>query len=430
MQPAVKPTGLYRGYSVLSTVILPLVARNRMAKLRDADVVPARTREILGRASAPRSAGKLIWFHAASVGESLSVLSLIAAMGRALPDAQFLITSGTATSAQLIAARMPPRCQHQFAPLDAKGPIRRFLKHWQPDAAILVESELWPNTIVACRKAGIPMALINARLSEKSQEGWAKQPKTARFLMHDFALVLTQTKAMAQALIELGTPQDRTMKGIDLKSLSAPLPVDNAALAEITNSLQDRPVWAACSTHEGEEAEVLMAHAHLLKTHPDLCLILAPRHPDRADAVADLVAQHDLSVTRRSAGEGPVAQVYLADTLGELGLWYAIAPFVFLGGSLRPIGGHNPYEPAHAGTPVLSGPHVTNFAETFSALEAAGGATLIADANDLAVRANEWLVQPTTLEKASKAAAKFAKGQTGTLNEVAAQLVQALKIGL
>lgn len=423
-----KPTGLYRAYAVLSAVILPFVARARVSKLRRADVPVHRAHEILGHATERRPAGTLIWFHAASVGESLSVLSLIAAMGRARPDARFLITSGTPTSAKLIAARMPPRCQHQFAPLDAVGPIRRFLKTWRPDAVVLVESELWPNTLVSCRKAGLPVALINARLSEKSLKGWAKRPKTAGFLLHDFALVLTQTTAMARALINLGTPADRTLKGVDLKSLSAPLPVHAKSLEAITIALDGRPVWAACSTHAGEEADVLKAHAKLLKTYPDLCLILAPRHPERGSEVAALIADCPLSYTKRSAGELPTAQVYLADTLGELGLWYATAPFVFLGGSLQPIGGHNPYEPAHAGAAVLSGVHVTNFAETFGALEGAGGARLVADADDLATRADAWLKHPDMLDQACQSSAQFAKAQSGTLDEVAHQLIDALGI--
>lgn len=423
-----KPTGLYRAYALLSAVIFPFVARARVNKLRSADVPVHRAHEILGHATERRPAGTLIWFHAASVGESLSVLSLIAAMGRARPDARFLITSGTPTSAKLIAARMPPRCQHQFAPLDANGPVRRFLKVWRPDAVVLVESELWPNTLVCCRKAGLPVALINARLSEKSLKGWAKRPKTARFLLHDFVLVLTQTTAMAQSLLGLGTPADRTMKGVDLKSLSAPLPVHAKSLERITTALNNRPVWAACSTHAGEEIGVLKAHTELLKTYPDLCLILAPRHPERSNEVAALIQAQNLSHTRRSADGLPTGQVYLADTLGELGIWYATAPFVFLGGSLLPIGGHNPYEPAHAGAAVLSGIHVTNFAETFGALEAAGGARLVADADDLALRADAWLRHPDTLDQARKSSAKFAKAQSGTLDEVANQVIDALGI--
>lgn len=428
MPSRTKPTGLFRAYALISAIILPFVARSVVNKLRRANVPVHRVHEVLGNTTQRRPNGTLIWFHAASVGESLSVLSLIAAMARALPDARFLITSGTATSAQLITERMPPRSRHQFAPLDATGPLKRFLKHWHPDAVVLVESELWPNTLIACRKAGLPVALVNARLSEKSLNGWAKRPKTAQFLLHGFALVLTQTKPMAQSLISIGTPKDRTMKGVDLKSLSGPLPVNTKSLADVTSALKGRPVWAACSTHVGEEDDVLAAHSNLLETYPDLCLILAPRHPDRGDAVAALIKDRGLSFTRRSAEQLPEAQVYLADTLGELGLWYALAPFVFLGGSLMPIGGHNPFEPAHAGAAVLSGVHVTNFAETFSALETTGGVLLVANADDLAAKASAWLQHPQALDHARKATAKFVSNQADQLDKISQQLIDSLDL--
>lgn len=423
-----KPTGLYRAYALLSAAILPFVARSRLGKLRRANVTVHRAQEVLGHATQRRPSGTLIWFHAASVGESLSVLSLITAMGRALPDARFLITSGTPTSAQLIATRMPPRCQHQFAPLDAMGPLRRFLKNWRPDAVVLVESELWPNTLVACRHAKLPVALINARLSKRSLKGWAKRPKTAHFLLRDFALVLTQTKAMAQSLINIGTPQDRTMKGVDLKSLSAPLPVHGKSLEEITTSLQTRPVWAACSTHAGEEEDVLAAHENLLKSHPDLCLILAPRHPERGDAVAALIHAQSLSFTRRNAGELPRGQVYLADTMGELGLWYTVAPFAFIGGSLVPVGGHNPFEAAHFSTAVISGVHVTNFAEAYSTLDGSGGARLIKTSQNLHDIAKSWLDSEIDLKKAQTATSAVMRRQNNQLDEIAAQLVDALNV--
>lgn len=423
-----QPTALFRIYAGLTAVLTPFIARSRIAKLRRADVSTHRAHEILGHATERRPAGILIWFHAACVSESLSVLSLISAMGRAMPEARFLITSDTATSAQLIGARMPPRTQHQFATLDATGPLRRFIKHWRPDAMVLVESELRPNMLVACRRAHLPVALINARLSERSLKGWAKRPKTAQFLMHDFTLVLTQTKAMAHSLIQIGTPAERTHKGLDLKSFSAPLPVHGKSLDAVYSALAGRSLWTAASTHKGEEELVLQAHAKLLKTHPDLCLILAPHDPDRGDKVEALIKAQGLSYTRRTADKLPTAQVYLADTLGELGLWYTAAPIVFLGGSLLPIGGHNPYEPAHAGAAVLSGVHVTNFAETFGALEAAGGARLVSGADDLAVRAENWLAHRQTLQLACAAASKFAASQTEKLDEIAAQVITALGV--
>jgi 3-deoxy-D-manno-octulosonic-acid transferase len=423
-----RPTALFRFYSFMTALLLPFAALMVVRKLRRAGVTSHRAHEVLGNASEHRPGGTLIWFHAASVGESLSVLSLITAMGRALPDARFLITSGTPTSAQLIAARMPPRTQHQFAPLDGAGPLRRFLRTWRPDAAVLVESELWPNMLVHTRRAGIPMAMVNARLSERSLKSWAKRHKTAAFLLHHFKLVLTQTTAMAQQMVTLGTPADCTLKGVDLKSLSAPLPVHGKTLEQMRDTLGWRPVWAACSTHDGEEPEVLTAHAKLLKSHPDLCLILVPRHPERSGDVQKFIASSGLSFTTRSQGELPEKQVYLADTLGEMGLWYSLAPFVFLGGSLRPIGGHNPYEPAHLGAAVLSGIHVTNFADAYGAIEGKGGARLVSDAAQIAQIADMWLRHPDVLAKARAGATAFVAEQSGTLDSVAKQLIVALEL--
>ncbi|MDG1471622.1 MAG: 3-deoxy-D-manno-octulosonic acid transferase [Ascidiaceihabitans sp.] len=427
-RPSIRPTALFRAYAVATTFFMPIAAFFVVRKLRRAGVPSHRAHEVVGNATEHRPGGTLIWFHAASVGESLSVLSLITAMGRALPDARFLITSGTATSAHLIAARMPARTQHQFAPLDGAGPLRRFLKTWRPDAAILVESELWPNMLIHTRRADIPMAMVNARLSDKSLKSWAKQHKTAAFLLHHFKLVLTQTTAMAQHLIDLGTPADKTAKGVDLKSLSAPLPVHGKSLGQMRTTLGHRPVWAACSTHDGEETDVLEAHAKLLKTHPDLCLILVPRHPERSPDVQKLIENAGFSFTTRSVGGLPEKQVYLADTLGEMGLWYSLAPFVFLGGSLHPIGGHNPFEPAHFGAAVLSGVHITNFADAYSALEAKGGARLVNYATQIAEIADTWLRHPEALQTARAGAKAFVADQSGTLDDVANQLITALDI--
>ncbi|MEP4981630.1 3-deoxy-D-manno-octulosonic acid transferase [Ascidiaceihabitans sp.] len=425
-----QPTGLYRTYAAATALALPFAARARVKKLRRAGISAHRAHEVLGHATERRPGGTLIWFHAASVGESLSVLSLITAMGRALPLARFLITSGTPTSATLIAKRMPPRCQHQFVPLDGPGPLKRFLRAWRPDAFVLVESELWPNMLVHIRKAGVPMALVNARLSERSLKRWAKRPKTARFLLEGFSLVFAQTNALADQLIALGTQPDKTRKGVDLKSLSAPLPVHGKSLSDVQHALGPRPVWAACSTHPGEEQEVLTAHISLLETQPDLCLILAPRHPERGLEVAKLVTDLGLSLSRRSTGDIPQAQVYLADTLGELGLWYTLAPFVFLGGSLKPIGGHNPYEPAHMGAAVLSGVHVNNFADTYAKLEAAGGARLVSSGANLAQLAQDWFEHPVALTQARQAARDFAGGQADTLDSIANALIDGLDLNV
>lgn len=420
---------LYRVWVVASAVLLPLFARRETRKLRRAGVPAARLGEKRGRASVPRpTADRLIWFHAASVGESLSVLTLITALGRALPSAHFVITSGTATSAALIAERLPDRTLHQFAPLDAPGPMRRFLAHWRPDAAVFVESELWPQMLRRTYDSGAKLALVNARLSEKSRAQWRKRPRFAAYVMDVFALILTQNASMKDHVQALGAPAARVKEGVNLKAMAAPLPVSDRVVGDARKALGTRALWVAASTHAGEEESVIAAHKQLLETAPELHLILVPRHPERGDAVAELLKAARLPFTRRSLGEAPGGAVYLADTLGELGTWYTLSDVVFLGGSLRPIGGHNPFEVAHAGAAVLSGGHVFNFAETFAEMERSGAARLVADADDLAAQAGLLLRDTQVRQKAQSAATTFIKAQTNRLDAIAAQLVRALEL--
>jgi 3-deoxy-D-manno-octulosonic-acid transferase len=424
-------TRLYRVYRLASRVLVPFAYWFVSRKLKSHDVPAVRIHERLGQASLPRPTGRLIWFHAASVGESLSVLTLIARMGERLPDASFLITSGTATSAELIAKRLPPRTRHQFAPLDAPGPLDQFYAHWRPDAGIFVESELWPNMLIRGHAKGTRMALLNARLSDKSVEGWRKWPDTARLVLDVFEILLTQNRKNADNLIAMGADPARVQSGVNLKSTSAPLPVDKALLNQMHGALSGRLVWLASSTHPGEEAVVLAAHRKVLAAHPDLCLILVPRHPERGDEVAEQVKAADLSSARRSTGDEITAgtQVYLADTLGETGTWYALSPIVFLGGSLQPIGGHNPYEPAQAGAALIAGPHVANFAETYAALKAIGAVAGAEDANELAQIVLGWLNTPAQLDHARTASKRFAQTEQAGLNGVVQSLCAALDLG-
>jgi len=420
---------LYRAWVGASMFLVPFAARSEVRKLRRAGFATYRAHEKLGHATEPRAPdGPLIWFHAASVGESLSVLALITRMGVALPKAQFLITSGTGTSARIVADRMPPRAVHQFAPLDAPGPLTRFLRHWRPDAAIFVESELWPQMLRRTHASGARMALLNARLSKRSMAGWRKRPALARYLLEVFSLILTQNDAMAQAMVEMHAPAERVARGFNLKSLSDPLPIDQDALFEARAALGHRPVWVASSTHAGEEAILLAAHKSLLRSHPALHLILAPRHPERSAEVAGLITQAGLSFTRRTAGEMPGAQVYLADTMGELGTWYALTDMVFLGGSLQPIGGHNPFEVAQSGASVLSGTHVANFAETYAEMESLGAARMIGGADDLVAQLDTLLTDAQARRSAMAAAVRFTEGQTDRLDMIADRLIAALEI--
>ncbi len=424
------PTPLFRLYRAASILLVPLAWAVVSRKLRRHGVAVERMHERLGHASLPHPGGPVVWFHAASVGESLSVLALIRRLGEMLPEAEFLITSGTPTSAELVAARLPPRSRHQFAPLDAPGPVGRFLDHWRPTAGIFVESEIWPNMLVMARARGARLALVNARLSAASVRGWRRHPDTARFLLERFDLLVARDKASASDLLSMGADPARVEIGGDLKAAATPPPVDAAALAEIRARLADRPVWVASSTHPGEEEIVLAAHARLLRDRPDLLLVLVPRHPERGDEVERIVRAAGLPLARRSRGElpGPDSQVYLTDTLGETGTWYVLSPIVFLGATLVPKGGHNPYEPAMAGCAIMAGPHRDNAADAYAGLERAGGLATVTDAADIAGQVARWLDDRDAPEAVRRAAGDHVRALDAALDKVAGRLIDALEL--
>lgn len=425
MRGAPLPVRLYRG---AANLIAPLAYRRVARKLAAQGIPARRLKERAGRATAPRPEGRLLWFHAASVGESLSVLRLIVHLGERQPELSFLLTSGTATSAQIVERRLPPRTAHQFAPLDSARATARFLAHWRPDAAVFVESELWPQLLMQTGATGVPMALVNARISERSARNWKRFPATARFLLGHFRMIHCQDDATAAQLHDLGL--EHAEKGINLKALSGKLPVDSAALEEMRAAIGTRPLWLASSTHPGEEEIVLAAQRQVLRRHPGALLLLVPRHPERAGDIARLIAAEGLAHTRRSAGgrPTPATQVYLADTLGETGLWYALAPLTCLCGSFTPVGGHNPFEPAHAGSAILHGPLHANFAQAYPALDAAGAAQQVA-ADALGAAVTGLLNDPHRLAAMRGRARAFARAQDDGLDGLALALSRALGLG-
>ncbi len=346
---------------------------------------PDRLGERRGVAGIARPVGRLAWFHAASVGEAVSLLELLRRLRESRPALTCLVTTGTVTSARLVADRMPPGCIHQYVPLDVGPWVKRFLDHWQPDLAVWTESELWPAMLVETHRRGIPMLLINARISHQSYRRWRMMPGAARGLLRRFERILAQDNLAAEHLVALGADPERLEVSGSLKEGSAPLPCDEAERARLGRLFAGRPLWLAASTHPGEEEAALAAHDVARRRMPRLGMILAPRHPDRGDALAAEMRAHGVSVAQRSAGEEPDADtdVYLADTLGEMGLWYRVAPVSFVGGSLVEVGGHNPFEPALLGSAILHGPHVRNFAEAYERLSDAGAAIEVRDAASL-----------------------------------------------
>lgn len=367
--------------------------RKLRERLAEGKEDPARINERRGIAGRPRPDGPLIWFHAASVGESVALLELIRQLRDDRGDLSVLVTTGTVTSAAVMADRLPDGAFHQFLPLDARPFVRGFLDHWRPDVAVWTESELWPTLICETRARGIPMVLLNARMSKASHDRWRFLRGMARSLLQRFDRALVQDSLTEIYLRRLGLPVERMEVTGTLKEGAAALPVKSSELETMRAEIGGRPVWVAASTHPDEEVKVLEAHRIALRTNPRLLLILVPRHPNRGDEVAALLDAGGWAYTRRSTGEGPEAEapVYLADTMGELGLWYRLAPVSFVGGSWEPIGGHNPFEPAALGSAILHGPYVTNFVDIYQRLTEARAARLVSAPQTLAEAVDDLL---------------------------------------
>jgi 3-deoxy-D-manno-octulosonic-acid transferase len=382
--PDAPALALWRGVTWALAPLAPLLLRWRRGRGKED---ATRWREKLGVPRAARPAGEVIWLHAVSVGEGLSVLPLVTALLAGRTGATVLLTCSTVTAARLLESRVPDGVILQFLPLDLPGPVRRFLDHWRPDVAVLVESEFWPRLMRAVVARGVPLVLANARISDRSAGRWRHASGVARALLSHFAVIGAPDAAMAARLVSLGAEPGRVRVLGTLKRAAAPLVVDEGERARLVAAFGEAPLWLAASTHAGEEEAVASAQVALQAAVPGARLILAPRHPARAEAVVEVLRAAGLRVARRSTGEAPEgAEVYLADTLGEMGLWFALAPVSFLGGSLvADVGGHNAYEPAVMGSAILHGPGVGNFADLYARLGAAGAAEAVADGAGLAL---------------------------------------------
>lgn len=402
-----------RLYRLLSAAVTPLAPLLLAERLRRGKEHGARIGERRGESGIRRPPGALIWVHGASVGEILSVLPLIERLrARGL---RVLVTSGTVTSSDLAEQRLPADVIHQFVPLDTPRFVRRFIKHWRPNLALFVEQDLWPNLMIEAARRGVPLILINGRLSEASFQRWRRLPNTIANLLARFDLCLARTPADGARFSELGAP--RVVTSGNLKLDVPPPPADARALEALKKAIGGRPVVAATSTHAGEETAVIEAHRRLRKNFPGLVTLIAPRHPERGVGVAQIAGAAGLKTAVRSFGELPDAstEIYVADTLGELGLIYRLAPIVFIGGSLIPHGGQNPIEAAKLGAVILHGPHVDNFAEIYAALDAAHGAEPVGDAGRLTSAIGKLLSYPQTCGHISENARVTVEAQSGAL---------------
>lgn len=406
---------ILRAYRYATGLLEPAAAGLLLWRQRKGKEDPERLAERRGWASIRRPNKPVVWLHGASVGETVTLLPLIARLQKR--GFAVLVTSGTVTSAKLLAARLPAGVVHQYVPLDVPRYMRRFLDHWQPELCLICESEIWPNLLIEAKRREIPVVMVNGRMSERSFQRWYKLPKTSRFLLSCFEACLAQSHGDAERLAMLGAPRVSVAGNLKF-DVPAP-PADPDMLAILDGMTTGRPVWIAASTHPGEDELVLSAHLALKPHLPKLLTIIVPRHPQRGPEIEALALANDVAVSRRAAGGQPERDIefYVADTVNELGLFYRLSQVAFLGGSLvEGIGGHNPIEPAKLGSALLHGPHVHNNAEIFAAFDRDGGSREVADARALAEAVHRWLSDPASARQAARAAAQTAHRLGGAIN--------------
>ncbi|MCB2110485.1 MAG: 3-deoxy-D-manno-octulosonic acid transferase [Defluviimonas sp.] len=399
----------------LAAPIAPFLLRRRLARGKED---PQRMGEKLGRATLARPPGRLVWLHAVGLGEVMALRGLIEAMAQVAPDLSFLVTSTARSSARVFGANLPPRTQHQFLPIDAPRYTRPFLDHWRPALSVWSEQDLWPGIVRETALRGVPLALVNVRLNDRAGGARGRARGIYRDSYRRFALIGAQDETSARALQALGAPGPVPLHA-SLKIGAPALGCDGAVLEALRRAFAGRTLWCVGSSHAEDETVALAAHAARLARDPAGCLIIAPRLVDRGASIAAAARAAGFAVAARSTGAGPEgAAVYVADTFGEMGLWYRLAPAVLMGGSFGPVEGHNPWEPARLGAAVLHGPRTANFAGDYARLDAAGAARMVADADALAAA----LADPATAAMPPRAEALIAAG-AGEIAALARRIV-------
>jgi 3-deoxy-D-manno-octulosonic-acid transferase len=408
---------LYQRLSVAAMPFAPALIKRRL-KLGKED--PARVAERRGMSRDARPQGPLVWIHGASVGEVLAAAALIEKL-RAL-NIRILLTSGTVTSAAIVAKRFPPDIIHQYVPYDSPRYVARFLDHWRPSLALFIESDLWPNLILSSAARRLPMVLINGRMSPRSFPRWRRVSSTISALLSRFDVCLAQSRADAERFTVLGSRNVVVTGNLKLDVLAPP--ADFSRLERLMSVTRGRPVVVAASTHPGEEDILIEVHRRLAKFFPTLLTVIVPRHPARGEAVARMITDSGLHVALRSREELPTATtaIYVADTLGELGLFYRLAPVVFMGGSLVAHGGQNPIEAIKLGASIVHGPHVFNFADVYEALDGVGGARKADTEEALVKQLGQLLADPAQRSQSVAAAERVVEQLGGALERTLAAL--------
>ena len=392
---------LYRTLTRMAEPIFGVMLKRRLKKGKED---PKRIGERKGETTLERPSGPLVWLHGASVGESLVGLILVEQLRKQDAGLNILLTSGTVTSAELMSRRLKGAAYHQFVPVDQPSYVARFLDHWKPDLAVWIESEIWPNLILESAARNIPMALVNARMSDESYSNWSKRQRTAAALFGKFQICLATDQSTADKLSALGARSIQVTG--NLKLAAAPLPHDKTALSGLRQLLRPRKTWLAASTHDGEEILCAEAHQQVQKKHGSSLLIVAPRHPERGPDIAAKLKEAGFQTALRSRNQmiNPETEIYIADTLGELGLFYRLCHVVFVGGSLVSHGGQNPLEPARLDNAILHGPHIGNFSEIYEGMDATSAALRIESAEALGSAVEALLQDPVKCANLAEAA--------------------------
>ena len=408
---------LYRG---AGTIIYPFSGAFLRSRAKRGKEDHERRAERYGYASWERPEGPLVWLHAASVGESLAIMPLIKRMEDF--GINLVLTTGTVTSAAVAEEKLSDRTIHQYVPMDVKRAVRRFLDHWKPDLAIFAESEIWPTTIQELAARNVPQILVNARMSDRSNRRWSKRPALAQAIFGHLSQVIAQSDLDGERFRALGAPWV-TVVG-NLKMDTGVPEANEQELNHIRASIGDRPTWTAVSTHQGEESLVAVTHRMVAAHAEGLLTILVPRHPDRVEEVKKTLEDQGLNVVTRSSRQAISSHtdVFLGDTIGEMGLYLRLSEIAFMGKSLGSEGGQNPIEPAMTGSAILSGRYVQNFRDTYQALLDHGGARLVRDEKMLASHVLHLLRNKEDLHAMRAAAQQAVEGMTGALERTSKTL--------
>lgn len=411
-------------YNTLVRTLYPMVIRRyieKRKKMGKEDV--KRFNERVGRPTKPRPEGRLIWLHGASVGESISMLPLINRLLELYPDAHVMVTTGTTTSAEVMAKRLPERAFHQYLPIDNPVFAARFVRHWHPTIALWFESEFWPAMLSTIKRRNIPLILINGRISNKSFKRWQQFDFVIKELLDCFTACLGQSEEDAYRLRVLGA-KDAMCLG-NLKYAGLPIPVDEDVKKEILEEIGNRLVWLVSSTHNDEEAKIGRYLKELIVKHEGLLTIIAPRHPNRGVEIRDILKnKFQLKTALRSAGEKITAEteVYIADTIGEMGIWYELCPIVFIGGSLIPHGGQNFMEPSRCRDAVIVGPHMHNFTDAMNRAKRADAIIQVDETVDLIDMVDQLLSNKELLEAKRSLAYNWATSEAKVLDGIAEKI--------